>query len=100
VKANASKHKAMSYGRMREKRQQLRDEVQQLLAQAEAVDAVEDAECGPDRGGDELPAELQRRESRLQRLPRPPARSKRARRMTLRPCRWLWTSSSWLSVRR
>jgi hypothetical protein len=58
----------MSYGRMREKRQQLRDEVQQLLAQAEAVDAVEDAEYGPDRGGDELPAELQRRESRLQRL--------------------------------
>src|SRR2546428_562195 len=49
VKANASKHKAMSYGRMREKRQQLRDEVQQLLAQAEAVDAAEDAEYGPDR---------------------------------------------------
>jgi hypothetical protein len=68
VKANASKHKAMSYGRMREKRQQLRDEVQQLLAQAEAVDAAEDAEYGPDRRGDELPAELQRRESRLQRI--------------------------------
>jgi transposase len=68
VKANASKHKAMSYGRMQEKRQQLRDEVQQLLAQAEAVDAAEDAEYGPDRRGDELPAELQRRESRLQRI--------------------------------
>jgi transposase len=68
VKANASKHKAMSYGRMREKRQQLRDEVQQLLAQAEAVDAAEDAEYGPDRRGDELPAELQRRESRLTRI--------------------------------
>ncbi|MBI3261529.1 MAG: IS1182 family transposase [Acidobacteria bacterium] len=68
VKANASKHKAMSYGRMREKRQQLRDEVQQLLAQAEAVDAAEDAEYGPDRRGDELPAELQRRESRLKRI--------------------------------
>jgi transposase len=68
VKANASKHKAMSYGRMREKRHQLRDEVQQLLAQAEAVDAAEDAEYGPDRRGDELPAELQRRESRLQRI--------------------------------
>jgi transposase len=68
VKANASKHKAMSYGRMREKRQQLRDEVQQLLAQAEAVDAAEDAEYGPDRRGDELPADLQRRESRLQRI--------------------------------
>lgn len=68
VKANASKHKAMSYGRMREKRQQLRDEVQQLLAQAEAVDVAEDAEYGPDRRGDELPAELQRRESRLKRI--------------------------------
>jgi hypothetical protein len=68
IKANASKHKAMSYGRMREKRQQLRDEVQQLLAQAEAVDAAEDAEYGTDRRGDELPAELQRRESRLKRI--------------------------------
>ena len=68
VKANASKHKAMSYGRMREKRQQLRKEVQQLLAQAEAVDAAEDAEYGTDRRGDELPAELQRRETRLQRI--------------------------------
>jgi len=68
VKANASKHKAMSYGRMREKQQHLRDEVKQLLAQAEAADAAEDAEFGTDRRGDELPAELQRRESRLKRI--------------------------------
>jgi transposase len=68
VKANASKHKAMSYGRMREKQRQLRDEVKQLLEQAEAADAAEDAEYGPDRRGDELPAELQRRESRLKRI--------------------------------
>jgi len=68
VKANASKHKAMSYGRMREKQRQLREEVNDLLAQAEAVDAAEDAEYGPDRRGDELPAELQRRESRLKRI--------------------------------
>ena len=40
VKANASKHKAMSYGRMREKQRQLREEVKQLLAQAEATDAA------------------------------------------------------------
>src|SRR6267143_547588 len=39
VKANASKHKAMSYGRMKEREQQLRAEVRELLAQAEAVDA-------------------------------------------------------------
>ncbi len=68
VKANASKHKAMSYGRMQEKQQQLRDEVHQLLAQAEAADTAEDAEYGSDRRGDELPAELQRRESRLKRI--------------------------------
>ena len=68
IKANASKHKAMSYQRMGEKRQQLRAEVEQLLAQAEATDAAEDAAYGPDRRGDELPAELQRRESRLKRI--------------------------------
>ena len=68
VKANASKHKAMSYDRMRDKQRQLRDEVRQLFAQAEAADAADDAEYGADRRGDELPAELQRRESRLKRI--------------------------------
>ena len=68
VKANASKHKAMSFGRMPEKERQLKAEVQELLAQAEATDADEDRRHGPDRCGDELPAELQRRESRLQRI--------------------------------
>jgi hypothetical protein len=68
IKANASKHKAMSYGRMREKQRQLREEVNELLAQAEATDAAEDAEYGADQRGDELPAELQRRESRLKRI--------------------------------
>jgi len=68
VKGNASKHKAMSYGRMKEKQQQLKEEVQQLLAQAEAVDAEEDEREGRDRRGDELPAELQRRESRIAKI--------------------------------
>jgi transposase len=68
IKANASKHKAMSYDRMRDKQRQLREEVTQLLAQAEAADAADDAAFGADRRGDELPAELQRRESRLQRI--------------------------------
>ena len=67
IKANASKHKAMSYGRMRDKQRQLRDEVRHLLAQAEAVDAAEDAAHGPDRRAMN-PAELQRRESRLARI--------------------------------
>src|SRR5712692_5615977 len=68
INANASKHKAMSYGRMREKQRQLHEEVKQRLDQAEAADAAEDAEYGADRRGDELPAELQRRESRLKRI--------------------------------
>jgi transposase len=68
VKGNASKHKAMSYGRMKEKQQQLKEEVQQLLAHAEAADAEEDERHGRDRRGDELPAELQRRESRMEKI--------------------------------
>src|SRR5204862_7147524 len=67
IKANASKHKAMSYGRMPDKQRQLREEVRQLLAQADAADAAEDAAFG-DQQGDELPAELQRRESRRARI--------------------------------
>jgi transposase len=67
VKANASKHKAMSYGRMNEKQQQLKEQVQQLLEQAAAADAAEDSQYGS-RRGDELPAELQRRETRLARI--------------------------------
>ena len=68
VKANASKHKAMSYDRMQEKERQIRAEVRELLAQAEAVDAEEDALYGADQRGDELPEELQRRETRLQKI--------------------------------
>jgi transposase len=68
VKANASKHKAMSYKRMGETQRQLRAEVAQLLAEAEAADTAEDAQFGTSRGSDDLPAELYRRESRLQRI--------------------------------
>ena len=67
LKANASKHKAMSYGRMIEKQQQLKDEVKRLLEQAEAADEAEDREYG-DKRGDELPEELRRRETRLARI--------------------------------
>jgi transposase len=68
VKANASKHKAMSYDRLPLKARQLREEVAELLAQAEATDAREDAEDGPAQRGEDLPAELLRRESRLRRI--------------------------------
>ena len=68
VKANASKHKAMSYGRMQEEEKRLQEEVQRLLEQAEAADEEEDARYGRDRRGDELPAELARRETRWKRI--------------------------------
>ena len=68
VKANASKHKAMSYARMKEDGRSLREEVRNLLAQAKAADDEEDARYGKDKRGDELPAELSRRETRLQRI--------------------------------
>jgi len=68
MKANASKHKAMSHDRMLEKEKQLKEEVQQLLEQAETADADEDTRHGKDRRGDELPAELARRETRLKKI--------------------------------
>jgi transposase len=68
IKANASKHKAMSYQRMGETEQRLKQEIETLLAQAEAVDEAEDAQYGKGRRGDELPEELARRESRLKKI--------------------------------
>lgn len=68
VKANASKHKAMSYGYMKRKERELKDEVRKLLDEAEREDEAEDARYGRDRRGDELPEELRHRESRLKRI--------------------------------
>jgi transposase len=68
VKANASRHKAMSYDRMKEEEQRLKDEVATMLAEAQSADEAEDAAHGPDRRGDELPDELARRQSRLAKI--------------------------------
>ena len=68
VKANASKHKAMSYQRMREKAAQLAAEVAELLRQAQAADDEEDRRYGKDKRGDELPQELAFREGRLEKI--------------------------------
>jgi transposase len=68
IKANASKHKAMSYKRMKEEERNLRAEVRQLLNQAKAADDEEDARYGKNNSGDELPEELSRRETRLRRI--------------------------------
>jgi transposase len=66
--ANASKHKAMSYGRMNDAEKKLEEEVRKLLEEAERVDAEEDSIHGKGIRGDELPEELRHRESRLKKL--------------------------------
>jgi transposase len=66
VKANASKHKAMSHERMLKSERQLEAEMRALLRKAEIIDAQEDGQYGKGKRGDELPAELQRRSSRLE----------------------------------
>jgi transposase len=68
IKANASKHKAMSYDRMRKEEARLQEEVDRLLREAEAADAREDGLYGHEKRGDELPAELAFRESRLKKI--------------------------------
>ncbi|MGO9753868.1 MAG: IS1182 family transposase [Solirubrobacteraceae bacterium] len=75
LRANASRRKAMSYERMGPKAERLEAEIAQLtarmgalLAEGEATDAAEDEQHGPDRRGDELPAELARRETRLTKI--------------------------------
>ena len=64
VQGNASRHKAMSYGYMTKEVARLRAEIDELLKQAQDVDAVDDAVLGA-RRGDELPEELRRRQDRL-----------------------------------
>ena len=68
VRANASKHKAMSYRRMQEKEDQLAAEVAELLRRAGEVDEAEDRRYGKDQRGDELPEELSFREGRLRKI--------------------------------
>jgi len=68
VRANASKHKAMSYERLCKEESRLAAEVAEMFRRAEEIDAAEDAEYGPDRRGDELPEELRHRESRLRKI--------------------------------
>lgn len=65
VKANASKHKAMSHDRMLVEEAKLREEIAKLTRAAKSQDAIDDASFGPDFRGDELPKELSRRETRL-----------------------------------
>jgi transposase len=64
LQGNASRHKAMSYGYMRKEADRLREDIEALVTRAYQQDAEDDAALGS-RRGDELPAELARREARL-----------------------------------
>jgi hypothetical protein len=68
LKANTSKHKAMSYGRMKQEEKRLEAEIEELMQDAEAVDSEEDRAFGKDSNGYNLPNELQRREERLNKI--------------------------------
>ncbi len=68
VKANASKHKAMSYGRMQAASKKLRQEIRKIVRLAQATDKAEDEQFGPDFRGDELPEELRSRKARLAKI--------------------------------
>jgi transposase len=68
LKANASKHKAMSYERMKKREAELKREVEGWLAAAEAADAEEDALHGRDKRGDEMPAWVADKQKRLAKI--------------------------------
>ncbi len=68
LKANASKNKAMSYGRMKLREPELAAEVKKWLESAEATDQREDAEHGPDRRGDEMPDWVVSKQERLAKI--------------------------------
>jgi transposase len=68
LKANTSRHKAMSYGRMRQREAQLKEEIARLIEQAEAQDTAEDREYGIDSDGYSVGEELARRQARLAKI--------------------------------
>lgn len=68
IKANASKHKAMSYGRMKEKEPLLAAEVAKWMADAKAADAEEDRKFGADKRGDEMPEWVSSKEKRAEKM--------------------------------
>lgn len=68
IRANGSKHKAMSYDRMVKREPELQAEVDRLLAEAEALDEKEDKEYGKGAKGDKLPNELKFKQGRLEKI--------------------------------
>jgi transposase len=80
VRANASKHKAMSYHRMQAEEDRLKQEIAELCEQARSTDAEEDRLYGADCRGDELPEELHHRQARLTKIRDAKARLEQAQR--------------------
>lgn len=70
VKANASKHKAMTYERMQSEEKRLGEEIEKLTRAAKTQDKIDDESFGPNFRGDELPAEIHRRADRLETIAR------------------------------
>src|SRR5260370_38602098 len=68
VQANASKHKAMSYGRMKEEEKRLAAEIEALLSRADETDRREDEQYGRGQHADALPEELHRRDAPPRRI--------------------------------
>lgn len=68
LRANTSKHKSMSYGRMRQREVQLTEAIAHLVRQAEAQDSAEDQEYGADADGYSIDEELALRERRLAKI--------------------------------
>src|SRR6202011_1269365 len=69
IKENASKHKAMSYERMKKREAELKSEVARVLGAAEAADAEEDETFGKDKRGDEMPDWAGDKQKRLAKIP-------------------------------
>ena len=68
IKANASKHKAMSYDRMKKSEEELKAEIRKYFEESAAIDEAEDAELGKDRRGDEQPEWVKNKKERMARI--------------------------------
>ena len=86
VKANASKHKAMSYGRMAERAMELEAEVAGWLSAAEAADAEEDKHYGRDKTGEELPDWVADKQRRAEKIRQAKAELEAEAKSASRPC--------------
>jgi len=68
IRANASKHKSMSYGGMKRREEELKAEVDRWFEQADRIDREEDELYGKDRRGDELPDWVTDKQKRLEKI--------------------------------